>query len=116
MPPGTWAGILGLTASPGILWVTVAAPKFWLSAHTPSPRGGNSRSGLGVRLSQGSGGRQCPPSHGLILRYLSSLPSHVLKNDHVKKFFSTAAPSPPLPGPSESVHEGLREGEFSGRL
>ncbi|XP_040838194.1 zinc finger CCHC domain-containing protein 14 isoform X1 [Ochotona curzoniae] len=34
------------------------------------------------------------------LRYLSSLPSHVLKNDHVKKFFSTAAPSPPLPGPS----------------
>ncbi|XP_051696268.2 zinc finger CCHC domain-containing protein 14 isoform X3 [Oryctolagus cuniculus] len=30
------------------------------------------------------------------LRYLAALPSHVLKNDHVKKFFSTASPSPQL--------------------
>ncbi|XP_062033984.1 zinc finger CCHC domain-containing protein 14 [Lepus europaeus] len=30
------------------------------------------------------------------LRYLASLPSHVLKNDHVKKFFSTTSPSPQL--------------------
>uniref|UniRef100_G1U0X2 Zinc finger CCHC-type containing 14 n=1 Tax=Oryctolagus cuniculus TaxID=9986 RepID=G1U0X2_RABIT len=30
------------------------------------------------------------------LRYLAALPSHVLKNDQVKKFFSTASPSPQL--------------------
>ncbi|XP_023561014.1 zinc finger CCHC domain-containing protein 14 isoform X2 [Octodon degus] len=34
------------------------------------------------------------------LRYLASLPSHVLKNDHVKKFFGTAPPAPQLQGPS----------------
>ncbi|XP_063103820.1 zinc finger CCHC domain-containing protein 14 isoform X2 [Cavia porcellus] len=35
------------------------------------------------------------------LRYLASLPSHVLKNDHVKKFFSTSCPPQQLqsPGP-----------------
>ncbi|KAM9192242.1 zinc finger CCHC domain-containing protein 14 [Dugong dugon] len=35
------------------------------------------------------------------LRYLASLPSHVLKNDHVKKFFSTSSPTQQLqsPGP-----------------
>ncbi|XP_023493235.1 zinc finger CCHC domain-containing protein 14 isoform X2 [Equus przewalskii] len=34
------------------------------------------------------------------LRYLASLPSHVLKNDHVKKFFSTSSPTQQLQSPS----------------
>ncbi|NWJ06815.1 ZCH14 protein, partial [Crypturellus undulatus] len=31
------------------------------------------------------------------LRYLAPLPSHVVKNDHVRKFFSTSSPSQQLP-------------------
>ncbi|XP_061030363.1 zinc finger CCHC domain-containing protein 14 isoform X2 [Eubalaena glacialis] len=34
------------------------------------------------------------------LRYLASLPSHILKNDHVKKFFSTSSPTQQLQSPS----------------
>ncbi|XP_012513149.1 PREDICTED: zinc finger CCHC domain-containing protein 14 [Propithecus coquereli] len=34
------------------------------------------------------------------LRYLASLPSHVLKSDHVKKFLSTSSPSQQLQSPS----------------
>ncbi|XP_007937344.1 zinc finger CCHC domain-containing protein 14 [Orycteropus afer afer] len=34
------------------------------------------------------------------LRYLAALPSHVLKNDHVKKFFSTSSPAQQLQSPS----------------
>ncbi|XP_006860340.1 PREDICTED: zinc finger CCHC domain-containing protein 14 [Chrysochloris asiatica] len=34
------------------------------------------------------------------LRYLASVPSHVLKNDHVKKFFSTSSPTQQLQSPS----------------
>ncbi|XP_033613807.1 zinc finger CCHC domain-containing protein 14 [Fukomys damarensis] len=34
------------------------------------------------------------------LRYLASLPSHVLKNDHVKKFFSTSSSIQQLQSPS----------------
>lgn len=34
------------------------------------------------------------------LRYLASLPSHILKNDHVKKFFSTSSPTLQLQSPS----------------
>ncbi|KAM6222812.1 zinc finger CCHC domain-containing protein 14 [Rhynchocyon petersi] len=34
------------------------------------------------------------------LRYLASLPAHVLKNDHVKKFFSTSSPTQQLQSPS----------------
>ncbi|XP_069312617.1 zinc finger CCHC domain-containing protein 14 isoform X3 [Eulemur rufifrons] len=37
---------------------------------------------------------------GLSFRYLASLPSHVLKNDHVKKFFSTSSPTQQLQSPS----------------
>ncbi|KAM4833956.1 zinc finger CCHC domain-containing protein 14 [Thomomys bottae] len=35
------------------------------------------------------------------LRYLASLPSHILKNDHAKRFFSTSSPTQQLqsPGP-----------------
>lgn len=39
----------------------------------------------------------------LFFRYLASLPSHVLKNDHVKKFFSTSSPTQQLQSPSEFV-------------
>lgn len=39
----------------------------------------------------------------LIFRYLTSLPSHILKNDHVKKFFSTSSPTQQLQSPSEFV-------------
>ncbi|XP_047647823.1 zinc finger CCHC domain-containing protein 14 isoform X3 [Phacochoerus africanus] len=34
------------------------------------------------------------------LRYLAALPSHILKNDHVKKFFSTSSPTQQLQSPS----------------
>nr|XP_020035120.1 zinc finger CCHC domain-containing protein 14 isoform X2 [Castor canadensis] len=34
------------------------------------------------------------------LRYLASLPSHILKHDHVKKFFSTSSPTPQLQSPN----------------
>ncbi|XP_004704572.1 zinc finger CCHC domain-containing protein 14 [Echinops telfairi] len=37
------------------------------------------------------------------LRYLAALPSHVLKNDHVKKFFSTSSPAQPLPSPGPAT-------------
>ncbi|KAG8508366.1 Zinc finger CCHC domain-containing protein 14 [Galemys pyrenaicus] len=45
------------------------------------------------------------------LRCLASLPAHVLKSDHVKRFLSPPAPAPPLQGPGE-----LRVGPAGRRL
>lgn len=36
-------------------------------------------------------------------RYLAVLPPHILRNDHVKKFFSTSPPTQQLQSPSEFV-------------
>ncbi|XP_048079806.1 zinc finger CCHC domain-containing protein 14 isoform X2 [Ursus arctos] len=48
------------------------------------------------------------------LRYLASLPSHVLKNDHVKKFFSTPSPTQQLQSPSPGTPSISKVGTMMG--
>jgi len=48
------------------------------------------------------------------LRYLASLPSHVLKNDHVKKFFSTSSPTQQLQSPSPGTPSLSKVGTVMG--
>nr|XP_021560867.1 zinc finger CCHC domain-containing protein 14 [Neomonachus schauinslandi] len=48
------------------------------------------------------------------LRYLASLPSHVLKNDHVKKFFSTSSPTQQLQSPSPGTPSLSKVGTMMG--
>ncbi|XP_006888844.1 PREDICTED: zinc finger CCHC domain-containing protein 14 [Elephantulus edwardii] len=48
------------------------------------------------------------------LRYLASLPAHVLKNDHVKKFFSTSSPTQQLQSPSPSTPSLSKVGSMLG--
>ncbi|XP_004474151.2 zinc finger CCHC domain-containing protein 14 [Dasypus novemcinctus] len=48
------------------------------------------------------------------LRYLASLPSHVLKNDHIKKFFSTSSPTQQLQSPSPGNPALSKVGTVSG--
>uniref|UniRef100_A0A7N5KIL1 Zinc finger CCHC-type containing 14 n=1 Tax=Ailuropoda melanoleuca TaxID=9646 RepID=A0A7N5KIL1_AILME len=48
------------------------------------------------------------------LRYLASLPSHVLKNDHVKKFFSTSSPTQQLQSPSPGTPSISKVGTMMG--
>ncbi|XP_043455773.1 zinc finger CCHC domain-containing protein 14 isoform X4 [Prionailurus bengalensis] len=48
------------------------------------------------------------------LRYLTSLPSHVLKNDHIKKFFSTSSPTQQLQSPSPGTPSLSKVGTVMG--
>ncbi|XP_037671470.1 zinc finger CCHC domain-containing protein 14 isoform X1 [Choloepus didactylus] len=48
------------------------------------------------------------------LRYLASLPSHLLKNDHVKKFFSTSSPTQQLQSPSPGNPSLSKAGSMMG--
>ncbi|XP_074057734.1 zinc finger CCHC domain-containing protein 14 isoform X5 [Macrotis lagotis] len=48
------------------------------------------------------------------LRYLASLPSHILKNDHVKKFFSISTPTQQLQSPSPGTPSLSKVGTMMG--
>ncbi|XP_045628759.1 zinc finger CCHC domain-containing protein 14 isoform X2 [Ursus americanus] len=48
------------------------------------------------------------------LRYLASLPSHVLTHDHVKKFFSTPSPTQQLQSPSPGTPSISKVGTMMG--
>ncbi|XP_041625697.1 zinc finger CCHC domain-containing protein 14 isoform X2 [Vulpes lagopus] len=48
------------------------------------------------------------------LRYLASLPSHLLKNDHVKRFFSTSSPTQQLQSPSPGTPSLSKVGTMMG--
>lgn len=49
----------------------------------------------------GWGRFQCWQAALLLPRYLASIPSHTLKHDHVRKFFSTSSPTQQLQSPSK---------------